>query len=268
MARQHRRAERVHPKWNPTKGAPHSQFTSLKQQVDYRAPMEPPPPPNSIAAFPNKRASGAVVGGAFVAGLATTVLVGVVLAVIGIIHLGKSHTATVDKTPIVLPSELDGYQDALDAMSKLNGGDPPTGEKDLMAKEAPLTVDAYEQAYGGAAAAFRAYANADVTHNFSVIAVRAQSPGLTDGPVSDPSTLGLAVSQRAVIHEGDVSCIVVQNTVAAAGEPVDPANSLYVGCERTGPGLTVIVTNGDFSGDEGRRAIIRLTNAAFDAAAR
>jgi hypothetical protein len=230
--------------------------------------MEPLPPPNLIAAPPKQRAGGAVMAGAFVGGLATTVLVGVVLAVVGVIHFGKSHTATVDKTPIVLPSELDGFQDALDAMSKLNGGDPPTGEKDLLGKEAPLTVDAYEQAYGGAAAAFHAYANADLTHIFSVIAVRAQSPGLTDGPVSDPSSLGLAVSQRAVIHEGDVACTVVQNTVVAAGEPVDPANSLYARCERTGPGLTVIISNGDFTGDEGRRAIIKLTNAAFEAAAR
>jgi hypothetical protein len=200
--------------------------------------------------------------------LATTVLVGVVLAIVGVVHFGKSHTAGaagVDKTPIVLPSTLDGFQDQLDALSKLNGGNPPSGTKDLLAKETPLTVDAYEQAYGGAAAAFRSYANADLTHIFSVIAVRAQSPGLTDGPVSDPSTLGLAVSQRAVVHEGEVSCIVVQNAVVATGQPVDPANSLYVGCERTGPGLTVIVTNGGFTGDDGLRAITRLTNAAFDA---
>lgn len=201
------------------------------------------------------------------AGLATTVIVGVVLAVVGVIHFGKSHPAAVDKTPIVLPSQLNGFQDELDVLSKLGGGNPPTGEKDLLAKEAPLTVDAYEQAYGGAAAAFHAYANADLTHIVSVIAVRAQSPGLTDGPVSDPSTLGLAVSPRAVVHDGDVSCVAVQNPVALAGDPVDPANSLYVRCERTGPGLTVIVTNGDFTGDDGRRAMTELTNAAFDAAA-
>lgn len=227
-------------------------------------PPQPGPPPEQ-AALSSKRARG-VIGAAFAAGIAIAIAVGAVLAAIGVVQFGKSDEAAVDKTPIVLPPRLDGLRDQLDVASELADGETPEGMKERLAKESALTVAAYEQAYGGAAVAFRRYADADLTHFASVIAVRAESPGLTDGPVSDPSSLGLAVSQRAVVQEGDVSCIVAQDQVTIAGEPVDPANSRYARCERTEPGLTVIVDS-NFTGDDGRRAIIELTDAAFDAAA-
>src|ERR1700694_985098 len=96
-----------------------------------RAPQQGPPafqpaPPQSTpperVTPPPKRAGGVIVGGAFVAGLATTV----VFAVVAVIHFGKSHPAAVDKTPIVLPSQLNGFQDELDVLSKLGGDNPPT----------------------------------------------------------------------------------------------------------------------------------------------
>jgi len=154
---------------------------------------------------------------AAVAGVvAGVVLAGVVVAVliaVGAMRVGSadSSKAKVDTKAIVLPDGLGGFQDTV-AASTAKGGSPANIAKlkARLDKVASLTTDAYEQAYGGAAAAVRAYSDASLEHSATVIAVRASAPGLTDGVVQDAESLGLAVPFEAIGQFGDVSCTVHQ----------------------------------------------------------
>ena len=109
------------------------------------------------------------------------------------------------------------------------------------------------------------YSDDELTSNVVVVAVRAQAPGLTIGPLSDPADLGLAAAQQEVVHVGDVDCNLVRQTLVAAGKPVDPQQERTVSCQRTGAGLTVIVTGNTGDGPSGQRQMVRATDEAWEA---
>ncbi len=218
---------------------------------------------SSTADSPGRPLWQGVVAGVVLAGVVVAVLVAV-----GAMHFGSvdSSKAKVDTKAIVLPNGLGGFQDTV-AASRAKGGSPANIAKlkARLDKVASLTADAYEQAYGGAAAAVRAYSDASLEHSATVIAVRASAPGLTDGVVQDAESLGLAVPYEAIGQFGDVSCTVHRQTTVPAGQTVDPNDAIYTFCERTGPGLTVVGTGSGFNGESGRKQITGLVDAAFDA---
>lgn len=172
---------------------------------------------------------------------------------------GDASTAAVK-----LPERLGSFEDlatiALDKSSKYGALD-----RKLEADTARLTIAEYQKAYHGASVAFRDYANQSLSRTVAVIAVRAPSPGLTDGPVAKPSDLGLAMDQNSVHSFGNVSCI-VDAPLITAGNPVKPSSLTYATCQRSGPDLTVMVTGSQFQGATGLQTMLSLTNGAYDAA--
>jgi hypothetical protein len=194
--------------------------------------------------------------------------------VVGGCGSASTHTVTVggggaavSTHSITLPSTLDGFQD-LTAAAKARGARPSVVSKQRadQVRVETATVAAYRQAYGGAAVAYRAYANPGLTLLPYVIAVRASSPGMVLGPVPDAAYLGLAKPPRQVVDSGPVQCEVDWEPPTAAGHPAPPSSELVAACQRTGGGVTVFTgEGGGFKGPSGLSRAVALTNAAFSA---
>ena len=201
-----------------------------------------------------------------IAGLVVAVAIGAVLVATGVMSFARP--ATVDTRPVTLPSRLGALMDAGDAQAALT----KTGTANLAKinvireKTITLTTAAYSKAHSGAATGVRSYADAESSRNVTVIAVRAQSPDLTIGPVTDPESLGLAQNPRRVETVGEVDCIIVATQIVASGRKVDPDNDVSTACQRTGPGLTVQVWGEKFNGTAGRTDMAALVDAAWAAA--
>jgi hypothetical protein len=177
--------------------------------------------------------------------------IGIVLAIVAVAALlltnvlswGSSSNATdkpADSSPITMPDTLGGLQTMT---AVLTAKDPSKSAAviDRNTRTADLTSKAYQQAYGGAAAAVQQYSNADLLFFGTAIAVRGESPGLTVGPVADPADLGLAQNVREVVTVGTAQCVVNHTVTTVAGKTPDPKNDVTSVCQRTGPGLTVQV---------------------------
>lgn len=174
----------------------------------------------------------------------------------------RSSPTTAGTVP-PLPAELAGLQ-TLDAAATANGGDRAKTTVKTNSHSKQLTAKAYGDAYG-TPAEVETYASADLLFLATVIAVGAQSPGLTIGPVSDPTDLGLAVSMTTVSQDGQVQCVVNAGGAVPSGQQVDPAKAITTQCQRTGPGLTVMVF-ANVTGTAGHRDMVDLTNASWTAA--
>jgi hypothetical protein len=169
--------------------------------------------------------------------------------------------------PISLPSTLGGFRDAIDVSAgKAGGAAQVTKQRAHQSKVRSTTEAAYTKAFGGAPAAYRAYADSDLNHLPYVIAVRAEAPGLTLGPVTDAQYLGLAAPDREVKTVGEVSCQILWSPTQIAGKPVDPSAMNVLNCQRSGSGVTVFTGGGSFSGPADLQSLVDLTNAAWSAA--
>ena len=236
-----------------------------------RPPQQPPPQPV------RRRPPGPAIAGV-IAGLLVAAIVGGVLAVAGVLHFGSatSEPPRVSADSITLPATLPGFQDYLTASkvarTKSSSGSSARATQFLEAQRANsekvsgLTREAYQKANPGAAVAFGQYADAEIEHQFSVIAVRATYPGLTNGPVIDPAYLKLAVAPQRIQVFGEVQCLVASGSTRAGQQP-DPKQMFTGVCQRTGPALTVLVYGGNFSGNDGQQAIVSATNAVWTAVA-
>ncbi|SDP48580.1 hypothetical protein SAMN04515671_4448 [Nakamurella panacisegetis] len=265
-------------------GQPHDPYRPQPGQPGYQpghVAMNAPVPPDrgspyasSAAPAPSPRKPwGATLVG-LVIGLVIAVAVGGILLATKKMHFGTSAAASVDTRAIALPGSLAGYQDLVAAnKAKLDQSSTTAGRKATVlasqqanqAKVKSLTVASYEAAYGTTAVDVRSYADAGLEKTATVIAVRAGSPGLTLGPVTDPAYLGLAVNQQEIKTFDQISCRVVHPETTTAGHPIDPGNSLTAACQRSDGALTVQVFSSGFDGAEGQQQMIALTNAAWAA---
>ena len=201
-------------------------------------------------------------------GVVATVLVAAVLLFTDVLGWGNatSDAAAVDTRPLTMPETLPGLT-TQQAAAEAKGMKPDALQK-MTARQANterLTTAAYQAAYGGAAAGYQSYSTADLESLVSVIAVRADSPGMTAGPVYEAADLGMAVPMREVVAVGDVDCQIQRTRGVAAGEQEDPDDALTTDCQRTGSGLTVLVQGSQFTGDEGRQQLAAITTAAWQA---
>ena len=94
--------------------------------------------------------------------------------------------------------------------------------------------------------------------------VTAASPGLTLGPVGDPADLGLAVNLASIVDVGDAQCEVNTGSPVPTGSTPDPEKAFTTRCQRTGPGLTVMVY-GVGNGTDGHQQMVDLMDAAWSA---
>jgi hypothetical protein len=123
-------------------------------------------------------------------------------------------------------------------------------------KQDGASATAISAAYHGAGAAVQTYGDDRIFNIFEVAAVRDSAPDLVVR-AEDPAYLGWAVASPRVEHFGEVSCIVSYDFVAK-GTPI-PANAAHTGeCQRTGGGLTVIVTQigGDLGHEQAKVAAL------------
>jgi hypothetical protein len=109
---------------------------------------------------------------------------------------GGSTSSTAFATgtsPVKLPETIGDFRDTIAVQKeRAGGGEPPPG-LDARIKNAEevarRTTDAYSEAYGGAGVGVRQYADSSLERQATVIAVRARTPGLVNGPVQDPAYL-------------------------------------------------------------------------------
>lgn len=201
-------------------------------------------------------------------GVVATILVGAVLLFAKVLSWGaaSNDVTAADTRPLPMPDTLPGLTTQLVA-AEARGMKPDARQNltDRLANAQRLTTAAYQAAYGGAAAGYQAYSDADLESLVSVIAVRADSPGMTIGPVYAAADLGMAVPTTEVVQVGDVDCLIRRTTRVAAGQQEDPDDALTTNCQQTGSGLTVLVQGTQFAGDGGRQRLAAITAAAWRA---
>jgi hypothetical protein len=168
-------------------------------------------------------------------------------------------------TAIELPATLGSYKDVIDvAKSKAPNGTTVAAQEQRQANAERLTTAAYSAAFGGAASAFRSYGDQALEQLPSVIAVRAEAPGITFGPVVDPKDLRLAKPQNEVQKIGEVECLVFWLPVPEGQTPPGDQPNVRQ-CQRVGSGVTVFVYGSGFNGPAGVEAMAKLTDDAFAA---
>jgi hypothetical protein len=179
----------------------------------------------------------------------------------------SSGSAAADTRAITLPASLGGFRDVADVMAAQGAKTSiVANRRRTETTVAAATRAAYSHAYGGAAAAYRAYGDSGLAKMPYVIAVRATTPGLTIGPVVDPKVLGLATPTRETKTVGPVQCQIQWSPPTVAGHTPDPSSELIVGCQRSGSNLTVFVAGGGFAGPSGLATMVGLANSAWSAA--
>ena len=180
---------------------------------------------------------------------------------------GTSAGTSVDTRAITLPASLGTFRDVTQVMAA-NGvkAGLVSRRRQTEASVAAATQAAYSHAYGGAAAAYRAYGDSGLGRLPYVIAVRAATPGLTVGPVLDPKFLGLATPTRETKTVGPVQCQIEWSPPTVAGQTPDPSSERVVGCQRSGSNVTVFVAGSGFAGPSGLATMVGLANSAWSAA--
>jgi hypothetical protein len=177
-----------------------------------------------------------------------------------------SGAGEVSTDPISLPEELDGLKEIVKAV-EARGADSKAVADQVENQEhvAKATAAAYSKAFGGASAAYLSYADSGLEHMPYVIAVRAEAPGMTIGPVEDPSFLGLAKPEREVQSVGAVECQVLWSPPVTEGMKPDPSSELTANCQRTGSGATVYTGSAGYEGPSGLKSLASFTDAAWEA---
>ena len=198
-------------------------------------------------------------------GVIVTVAVAAGLLLAHVMSFGDNRPTTSgpDTRAITLPDTLGSFQDELTVVKSKN---PSQKQLDTQTKTqgdtARLTVAAYSKAYGGAAAAARSYADTGLEQFLNVVAVRAATPGLTIGPVSDPADLGLKVNMREIVTQGDAQCTIAHTTMTSAAEAVDTSTQITTVCQKSAGGVTVQVF-GNLTGTEGLTTTVALVDEAW-----
>lgn len=177
-----------------------------------------------------------------------------------------ARAGAVDTRPIELPAELAGLRDRSDVVKDAADDERAATDRENFEKTRARTEEWYAEAYDGAGFGMRTYADDDLDFLPTVIAVRAHSPGLTNGPVGDPEVLGIAggpgLPER--IESDGVECVQFAVTTVPFGEEVDPEDITTPVCMVTDEELTVFVHAGG-TGTEDQERTIELARAAFDA---
>lgn len=178
-------------------------------------------------------------------------LIALVLVPAALAGCGGSDKTSDDSAPIRLPDQVGDLRDIVQASEAASAKeDALAALRERQTAVADLTIKRYEAAYDGAAVAFRAYADAGLETLVSVIAVRADAPGPTFGPVNDARALGLAKAPDEVVTAGDAECHVHWDPVPQGQEPEDEAEHV-VACQQTADGVTVFVFGSGLDGQQG-----------------
>ncbi|MES4902693.1 MULTISPECIES: hypothetical protein [unclassified Streptomyces] len=139
------------------------------------------------------------------------------------------------------PAKLDGLRPFAD-IQRASGAPKAKEMADGIAREERKSGERLSEAYGGAAAVVKQYADEDVETTVTLIAVRSRSPK-PYVPYEDRKRLALAVPPDELKVFGDVSCVLYNQPTPEGSKPT--AESVHVTlCQRTGDGLTVQIRPG------------------------
>jgi hypothetical protein len=176
---------------------------------------------------------------------------------------GEVSTAAIE-----LPAQIDGYGEMVKQIEAKKPSAKTLEEQTKSQEEtAEMTAAAYSNAFGGAAAAYRQYAEPELLKMPYVIAVRAEAPGMVIGPVYDPKFLGLENAEREVVSVGPVECQIAWSPPSPTGTKPDPSSELTTNCQRVGSGVSVFVGSAGYEGPGGLKEMAGFTEAAWKAIA-
>ena len=171
-----------------------------------------------------------------------------------------------DATPIALPPQMAGLYDYIDALTT-HGGQTPDQIAAVAARldrTYATTVNAYRQAYSGAAAIVRRYAGPDLALVLTVVAVRASSTPLLAGVLDDPADAGLIAQPLEVVTIGLVSCL-VRRYLHGPGGDLDSLNQQTDECQLSVPGqrgtVWVFAQGAETSADQ--RTVVQAAAMAY-----
>lgn len=179
---------------------------------------------------------------------------------------GSSPAGEVDTRAVDLPAELAGLRDRADVVADIADEERAATERDNFDKSRARTEEWYDRAYDGAGFGMRTYADDDLEFLPTVIAVRAPSPGLTNGPVADPEVLGIAggPSLPERVESDGVECVQFSTTTVPLGQEPDP-DDIATGACRVGDETLTVFVYGVGSGADNQQRAVELARAAFDA---
>ncbi|MEJ7650370.1 MAG: hypothetical protein WKF57_15260 [Nakamurella sp.] len=201
-----------------------------------------------------------------VAGIVVSALVVGALALAGAVHFG-SDSSTADTRTVDLPETLSGLTDVGSAATAKN----PSGGAAAAARYQRTyarTAELYRTAFDGAGVGVRTYTDDGLEFFLTVVAVRADSPGLVNGPQADPADLGVVAQPNifSLVVDGDAQCLQTVTQVVTTGKQVLDDDLLTTVCRTTAAGLTVYVFGGGGNpGTSGKQRMVDLTRAAKSA---
>ncbi|MEU1664815.1 hypothetical protein ABZ547_14570 [Streptomyces sparsogenes] len=142
---------------------------------------------------------------------------------------------------LAAPAKLGGLRPFAD-IQRESGANKAGEMADGLVKEDRKSGERLSEAYGGAAAVVKRYADDDVQTVVTLAAVRSRSPK-PYVPYEDRERLALAVPPDQLKVIGDVSCVLYNQPTPAGSKPTtESVNVTY--CQRTGDGLTVQIRPG------------------------
>ncbi|MEU5612163.1 hypothetical protein AB0H03_26125 [Streptomyces sparsogenes] len=137
---------------------------------------------------------------------------------------------------LAAPAKLGGLRPFAD-IQRESGANKAGELADGLVVEDRKSGERLSEAYGGAAAVVKRYADDDVQTTVTLAAVRARSPE-PYVPYEDAERLAVAAPPDELKVIGDVSCVLYNSPTPAGSEPAaDSVRVTY--CQRTGDGLTV-----------------------------
>lgn len=249
----------------PREQQPHrqQQWAGQPAALSYPPQVAPPQAPPNPSWRPGgqpgpSRIRSLLIG--LLAGVLVTALVVGGLGLAGVVHWGD--TAAVDTRPVELPNTLAGMTDLGEASAKKDTKGGGEAIKQRQDRTYARTIDRYRTAFGGAATGVRTYTTDDLASFLTVIAIRADSPGLVTGPSADPADLGL-VAGGGVFEldvEGDTQCLYTSSRPVKAGETMNIVDRTTTACRTASDGLTIYVSGVGIG--NGYQQMVSLARAA------
>jgi hypothetical protein len=205
---------------------------------------------------------------ALLVGLVVGIAVGVGIGALVFNSDDNGGSSSVNTKAIALPDSLGGFRDVNAVYAAHNpGATALKAQATRVASTRKLTEVAYANAFGGASAAYRQYADQALEKMPFVIAVRASAPRLTIGPVVDPASLEQGANNRDTRTMGQVTCEINREDFTPKGQEPDPSKEHVTLCERTGPKATVFVGGSGFVGAADFLTMVNITDSVFNAVA-
>ena len=176
---------------------------------------------------------------AAVAGFVVAAVIGAVLVATGVAHFGSSSGPST--APLSMPASLGAYVRFSDA--RVNQQERAAQAVAYRRGDDARTAQELSAAHAGAAAAVQSYADQKLLIQFSVWAVRDETPRPVVFDVTAKES-GTAQPYKQVKKIGSAYCELTTTKFATYGSKPPPNSQVASLCQRSEPGLTVSIVGG------------------------